>query len=68
MQRGEFEEITKELPEIYQSKWYNFSKETMFMTFEDENKNINLANIDDNNNVHVIQVPSLAYDLYKFEA
>lgn len=85
-------EEKKKLPDIVDSKYYGFGKESMFISYidnenmnclskdtfnnnnnnnninsNDRNKRIIMGNIDDNDNVHLIQIGSLRYDLFKFD-
>ena len=78
-------EEKKKLPDIVDSKYYGFGKESMFISYidnenmnclskdtnnnnsNDTNKRIIMGNIDDNDNVHLIQIGSLRYDLFKFD-
>ena len=80
-------EEKKKLPDIVDSKYYGFGKESMFISYVDNenlnctskdtnnnnnnssetNKRIIMGNIDDNDNVHLIQIGSLRYDLFKFD-
>ena len=61
------EEVNKKLPDIVYNPCYNFGKESQFVSFGDDEGKIYMSNIDEMDNVHVIALPTLRYDLFKFD-
>ena len=61
------EEVNKKLPDIVYNHCYNFGKESQFVSFGDDEGKIYMSNIDEMDNVHVIALPTLRYDLFKFD-
>ena len=61
------EAVNKKLPDIVYNHCYNFGKESQFVSFGDDEGKIYMSNIDEMDNVHVIELPTLRYDLFKFD-
>ena len=61
------ERINKKLPDIVYNHCYDFGKESQFISFLDDEDKIYMSNIDEMDNVHIIELPTLRYDLFKFD-
>lgn len=61
------ERINKKLPDIVYNHCYDFGKESQFISFLDDEGKIYMSNIDEMDNVHIIELPTLRYDLFKFD-
>ena len=57
----------RKFPDILKNHCYYFQKHTNFLPFiEDQNKK-HFASIDEKDNIHVLEIGSLQYDIFKFE-
>ena len=59
--------IDRKLPDIALNHFYNFQKDSSFVPFIDVNERLHFTSIDDMDNVHVIDVKTIQYDIFKFD-
>ena len=59
--------VDRKLPDIMVKHFYNFQKDSSFVPFVDVNDRLHFASIDDMDNVHVVEVKTLQYDVFKFD-
>ena len=58
-------EENKDLPDIKCNQFYSFGNESQFVSFSDDQGQMYMTNVDEEGNVHIIELGSLRYDLYK---
>jgi hypothetical protein len=57
----------RKFPDIIKNHCYYFQKHFNFIPFIESDNKKHFASIDEQDNIHVIEVGSLQYDIYKFE-
>ena len=66
-EQSKFKGNDRKFPDIIFNHIYNFQKNSFFVPFIDIKSKLHFASIDERENVHVVEVQSLQYDIFKFE-
>ena len=57
----------RKFPDIIFNHIYNFQRNNFFVPFIDTKSKLHYASIDERENIHIVEVQSLQYDIFKFE-
>ena len=57
----------RKFPDIIKNHCYYFQKNLNFIPFIEDHNKRHFVNIDEKDNIHLIEIGSLQYDIFKFE-
>jgi len=66
-EKSEITSNERKFPEIVFNHIYNFQKNSFFVPFIDIGGKLHYTSIDEKENIHVVEISSLQYDIFKFE-